>query len=292
MALMTYTLITLSLPLLQWMPLPVFVVYRIVWFLYILVWLIASLARFAPPDRDGPRWLIYITNQAYLLLVVGSGAITLLTIAYAVVYLVNKSKLQRFYPQPASSPTDVYEQDNIAWFVKICWLLYVMGGSVAIMVVIGYWGFVYDPNCVSVMTANVTINCPVADVYSVHVHLINAVLIVLDLYMSRIPYQLLHIFYPPVFSIVWVIFSLIYFAAGGTNTVDGERYIYEVLDYGNNPGLAAGLDIVLILGPVFGFIILFLLGWLRDVIYKKIHCCFRDFQGSRVDVESEELKRL
>ena len=271
-----------------------FVVYRIVWFLYILIWLIASLARFAPPERDGPRWLIYITNQAYLLLVIGTGAITILTIVYAIIYLVNKTKLQRFYPQPTSIANDVFKQDNIPWYVKICWVLYIMAGAVAIMVVVGYWGFVYDPNCVSINNANVTINCSVADVYSVHLHLINAVMIVLDLYMSRILYQLFHIFYPPIFSIVWVIFSLIYFAAGGTNTVDGEPYIYEVLDYGNNPGLAAGLAIVLIIGPLVGFIILFLLGWLRDVIYRRISCCFRDLQDGQPqeDSESQELEKV
>ena len=276
---------------------PIFVGYRIIWFLYILIWLIAQLVLYAPADQDGPRWLIWLTHQAYILLVVGTGAVTILTIGYAIVHYTAKHKLQRFHPQPDSTLQAIFSQDNIGWYMKIVWLLYIMGAAVSIVVVVGYWGFVYDYNCVPTMTANSTITCLEADVYSVHLHLINGLLIILDLYLSRVPYQLFHIFYPSIFTIIWVIFSVIYYAAGGTNTVDKQRYIYSVLDYGNYPGLAAGLAIVLIVGPAIGFIILFLLGWLRDVIYKRISCCFRDLQfrindSSGNAEDTQELKDI
>lgn len=243
--------------LLQWIPLPVFVGYRIIWFLYILVWLIASLVLSAPEDVFGARWLIYLTNLSYVLLVIGCGAVTILTISYAIVHYSARHKLQRFHSRPDSTHRAIFSQDNIAWYTKICWLLYIMGGAMSIVVVVGYWGFVFDYNCVPIMTANSTVSCLVADVYSVHLHLINGVLIVLDLYLSRIPYQLFHIFYPSIFTLLYIIFSLVYFAAGGTNPLNEERYIYSALDYGNNPGLAAGLAIVLVVGPTIGFIFLF-----------------------------------
>ena len=271
------------------MPLPVFVAYRIIWFLYILAWLIATLVNFAPPDREGPRWLIFLTNQSYILLVVSTGAITILTVGYAIIYLIDKQILQSFHPQSASTLQAIYMQDNIGWYVKICWLLYIMGAALALVVVVGYWSIVYDPNCESSTSPNSTIICLEANEYSFHLHLVNGVLIILDLYLSRVPYQLFHIFYPSVFMLGWVIFSAIYFAAGGTNPLDEGPYIYELLDYGNNPGRAVGLAIVLIVSPTAAFIVLFFLGWIRDVIYQKIPCCYRQLHNSQESSPELEL---
>lgn len=268
-----------------------FVGYRVIWFLYILAWLIATLIVQAPVGVDGARWLIWLTNQSYILLVIGTGAITILTVVYAIVHYIDKYKLQRFHSQPASTLQEIFRQDNIEWYMKICWLLYIMGASVAMVVIVGYWGFVYDPSCVPTTTANSTVNCLVADVYSVHIHLINGVLVIVDLYLSRFPYQLFHVFYPSIFTLLWVIFSVIYFAAGGTNPLDEGRYIYSVLDYGNNPGPAVGFAIVVIIGPAIAFFGLFLLGRIRDAIYTRIPCCYREFQEEISDLEtSMELK--
>ena len=272
------------------MPLPVFVGYRIVWFLYILAWLIATLIFQAPAGRDGARWLIWLTNQSYILLVLGTGAITTLTVVYTIVHYTDRQKLQRFHPQPATTLHAILRQDNIQWYMKICWFLYIVGASMAMVVVVGYWGFVFDYNCVPSMTANSTVNCLVADVYSIHLHAINGVLVILDLYLSRFPYQLFHTFYPSIFTILWVIFSAIYFAAGGTNPLDEGPYIYPVLDYGTNPGAAVGFAIVLIIGPVIAFIGLFVLAWIRDAIYSRISCCFREFHKEMSDSESQELE--
>ena len=263
------------------MPLPVFVGYRIIWFLYILAWLIAAIL--VRTDIEGVRWLIYLTNQSYILLVLGSGAITILTVGYAIAYLIDKRKLQSFYPQSATTLQVTYKQDNIPWYVKICWLLYIMGAAAAIVVVVGFWSVIYDPNCEPLMSPNSTVSCITIDVYSVHVHLINGILVILDLYLSRIPIQLLHIFYPAMFTLWWVIFSVVFFAAGGTNPFDGGPYIYEVLDYGNSPALSGGFAILIVISPFIGFILLFVLGWTRDVIYKKIPCCYRELQNDRLD---------
>lgn len=270
------------------MPLPAFVGYRIIWFIYILTWLVAALIAETPADRDGARWLIFLTNQAYIVLVVGTGPITILTVGYAIVHFVDKHKLQRFHQQSdaATTPRAVFKQDNIAWYMKICWLLYVIGATMAIIVLVGFWGFVYNPVCESPLQQNSTTVCipTVIDVYSVHFHLINAVLIILDLYFSRIPYQLFHIFYPSIYTFTFVIFSLIYFAVGGTNPDDEQPYIYEVLDYGNNTVFAAGIAVVLVIAPTAGFVFLFLLAWIRDAIYKRICIpwCYRDLQNQTI----------
>ena len=267
-----------------------FVGYRIVWFLYILAWLIATAIFQTTVDEQGARWLIYLTNQSYILLVVSTGAITIHTVVYAIVHYTNREKLQRFYPRPATTLHAIFRQDNIQWYTKICWFLYIVGASMALSVVVGFWAFEFNPNCVPSMTANSTVHCVVVNVYSIHVHAINGVLVILDLYLSRLPYQLFHAFYPAIFSVWWVIFSAIYFAAGGTNPLDEGRYVYPVLDYGNNPGPATGVAIVQIISAPIGFIALFVLAWIRDAIYSRISCCFREFQKKVSDSEPLELE--
>lgn len=62
-------------------------------------------------------------------------------------------------------------------------------------------------------------------VVDIHLHLINALVIMTDLGLSRLPYWLLHFPFPLAYLSSYIIFSGIYYAAGGTNP-DKEDYIY------------------------------------------------------------------
>ena len=176
----------------------------------------------------------------------------------------------------------VYSQDNIRWYVKLCWIVYILGASLALTVTAGNYVTEIDYSCSSedngVASGNNTTapfcnSIDTVDVYSAHVHGVNVLLVLIDLFLSRIPYQLFHFFYCLLFTVPYIILTLIYYAAGGTNEF-GDRYIYTSLNYAEPQ--SAGLAIVLILVPIPFFLVLFLLGWLRDVIYKRIGCCFRD----------------
>ena len=72
---------------------------------------------------------------------------------------------------------------------------------------------------------------------------------------------------------MYVIFSAIYFAAGGTN-VRGRPYIYSVLDYGSDPGSSTGLvlGVVLAFLPVMHFLFYLIYVaryWILYLIYGK-----------------------
>ena len=96
----------------------------------------------------------------------------------------------------------------------------------------------------------------------------------IDLFVSRIPFHFLHFFYPVSFSGSYIIFTLIYWGAGGTNH-NGRPYVYSTLDYGSDP-VSAILAIVVIVAPMVLHLVLFLVAWLRDVIYVRVGCCFCD----------------
>lgn len=276
----------------SWIPQPIFVVYRTILLLYIICWLIASGVDRSP--RQGAKWLIFITNHSLMLYIIGYAAITILTIVYTVIYYVDEKKLQRFYPKPATSRYSFYSQDNIAWYMKICWLLYLIGTTIEIMNVAGFWVVVYRPcSSDSAPAINMTTTtsmepmepCETIEVISLHVHLIFGIFILVDIFLTRVPWQFLHLFYSVSYMAFFVVFSGIYYAAGGTDHL-GNPYIYSAFDYGENPATAGGFCIILLVVPIVLYICLFLLAWLRDVIYSKIGCCFRDIRSSEHRITS------
>lgn len=99
-----------------------------------------------------------------------------------------------------------------------------------------------------------------------HLHLLNSIVILLEMALSAIPVRLLHGLYPLIFGLIYVIFSAIYWA------MDHENVLYpNVLDW-NQPGMTVivtlGLAIVIV--PLLQ---LFLFGLynLRLKIYKRIY---------------------
>ena len=103
-----------------------------------------------------------------------------------------------------------------------------------------------------------------------------------------------------IFGAVFVVFSGIYYAAGGTN-LDGDPFIYNVIDYGNNLGGAIGVSIavVFVLLPIMHvlfYLVYVARYWIIYVIYSKYtslpeHSRFKEGKQSSPEVGTE-LKEL
>lgn len=87
--------------------------------------------------------------------------------------------------------------------------------------------------------------------------------------MVRHPIYMIHLVYPIGLGVIYLVFSIVYYFAGGTD-YRGMRYIYDVLYWGN-PGraasIAAGIFVLLIFLHVFAWI----LHKLRMRLFKKIY---------------------
>ncbi len=285
---------------------------------YIFIWLILHIV--ARNDLYGSQWLIYITDLIYLLLTIATMAMTGLTIWYTIVYYTRPSMLLPYFPTLKGTPQEIYSQDNIPWFAKICWALYIVAGSMTPLVVAGYWVLVYRP-CPSMtqgamnttmssemtmatMSAETTMafdstmgtespstqglgsigNCTELDAYSLHFHGINFFLLLADVCLSRIPFQFMHFFYPLFFMGPYVIFTVIYWGAGGLNPINEMNYVYGTLDYSDG-AVPAVLAVLLIFSPIPVYWVVFLVIWLRDFISSHISCCYRDLTSSPKDSE-------
>jgi len=99
--------------------------------------------------------------------------------------------------------------------------------SLALMVTVLFWSLLYEYK--------------EAPSYSnLFVHLLQSVVVLIDQLVSRRQWRPLTAWASIPVPMVWLIFSLIYWAVGGTNN-DGDNYIYPVLKWGEAPGQAVGV---------------------------------------------------
>ena len=242
--------------------------YRILLPLYLAAWMIAHIVD--RRDSDGAHWLIFITNWGSVLFLTSS------TLAAIVVLIFNS----RFYKTKdhnkfSAENGSIRQNINIHWTLKLFWALYITSQTVTVMVCIGYWSTQYKPcngasrNSTVEGHCNQTVNgenCG-ADVLSIHVHGVNPVLAVSDIILSLVPFNILHFFYPCAFTAVYVVFSGIYYAAGGRNE-SGDPYIYSLLNYREDPARSSLAAIFLVLLPGLIYIIPLTVAIIRDRLYQ------------------------
>ena len=100
--------------------------------------------------------------------------------------------------------------------------------NVSILVTIVYWGVLYNPDNSS----------PSQLYYDLTAHTFPSILGVLDILLTPIPVRIIHMVYPVSYALTYMTFTLIYWAAGGTDS-SGNTGIYPgFLDWAD-PGMTS-----------------------------------------------------
>ncbi len=73
---------------------------------------------------------------------------------------------------------------------------------------------------------------------NISTHAVNLLYILVEFSISAISVRILHAYMIFIFGLVYSVFTVIYWQAGGTNKHD-KNYIYSVLDYNKGPTKAA-----------------------------------------------------
>uniref|UniRef100_A0A2A4JVE8 Protein rolling stone n=1 Tax=Heliothis virescens TaxID=7102 RepID=A0A2A4JVE8_HELVI len=132
------------------------------------------------------------------------------------------------------------EDSTPPMLVKCYWLFYNIAITIAFFITIFYWSLLTD-----VVEGDYAMD-PVLDVF---IHGINSVLMFCLLVTSRHPHRLMHFYIPLLFGIIYMIFSIIYYFAGGLSPF-GTNWIYPMLDW-SKPGetvlMVLGTAILIIL---------------------------------------------
>ncbi|XP_078681801.1 protein rolling stone-like [Branchiostoma floridae x Branchiostoma belcheri] len=164
------------------------------------------------------------------------------------------------------------EGGRLPWYVQVQWLLFNMSFTVAFFVLFVYNGLVIKGEF---------------SFQDVAVHILNAVVALLDIMVCGIHVRLLHVVYPMCFGLTYVVFAVIYWAADGKDA-KGNPYIYSVIDFSGDPGLAAGACVGLILLAVpLSHLFLYGLYRLRCVLVRMYE---KKLQGERE--EQAFLRRM
>ncbi|KAJ0182366.1 hypothetical protein K1T71_001735 [Dendrolimus kikuchii] len=111
---------------------------------------------------------------------------------------------------------------GLPWYVKTYWVLYNISIPVAFLITIFYWGILrkfintlkYAPD-------------PILDIM---LHAVNSAVMFIELICSAHPSRLMHIMQPLWFAGVYMLFTVIYFFAGGVDPW-GNPFIYPVVDW-------------------------------------------------------------
>lgn len=146
-------------------------------------------------------WYIYLTHWGLITILLATGFATLVS---ARCYLYG----------PIST------EFRLPWYVKTYWTLCNIAVPIAFMISLFYWTVLYEAG----------IEEELNHALDMSVHGLNSLVMLLLLMSSAHPVRLLHIYQPVLFGIVYLLFSVIYHFAGGTDQ-KGNAYIYPVVNW-------------------------------------------------------------
>ena len=259
----------LLFPLFQWRwPPIVFILYRLVTAGYVLSWLVYTAVTFPTTIRPWPVWL---TNWSYLLLtchLVLACVISVLHHGASGQHCCQRSQRaisreRRDTPRGFNSTSGILAEssdggnatdssdftvtfdnleDALPWYIKLDWFLFAIVSNISFIVTIVYFVALFP------QLMNIDAAPPLLE--DLHLHLVNSLVILLELALTAIPIRLLHVLYPFIYGLVYIIFSAVYWA------VDHKNVLYpHVLDW-NEPGQTMVVVVILafVFVPFFQFI--------------------------------------
>jgi hypothetical protein len=185
------------------------------------------------------KWFIFLTNWGFFILT----AHFLWAAGIAIHYVVTKTGNRN-------------DESAMRWFHGIGWLLFNSAVNVALLITVLFWALLYpsigknsgSDNTNSTESSHFGGSDHEEDLeVNIVMHTLNTLLSLTDIFFSGFPVRLLHAVHTMIIGSLYAIFTVIYWAAGGTNNYNGQRYIYPVLDYSKWPGRAAANVILSVL---------------------------------------------
>lgn len=232
-----------------------FLIYRLCLATYCVVIIILSITGF-DGNSDGKKWIIFLTHWGYTVITFHFVLAAIIAVLFSrgrpCCEHTRLPKLINPRQNAAVSPNQRNLQSSPKWYMKLDWVLFVLALVLAPVITMVYFIALYPQRHQSGMT-----------IPDINLHLMNSVVMALDLAVNAIPIRLLHWIYPLLFGLVYMIFSLLFWAA------DHNNIIYSVLNW-NHPVSASVMCLFLgfVLMPIL--VLIFFLGYhLRLYVHRK-----------------------
>ena len=167
----------------------------------------------------------------------------------------NDSQAPTTAVQEPSMPEET--TDFTRWYMKLSWLLFNATISFSVVVTVVYFGALYPMLAAKGYTPGVM---------DINLHAINSLMVILELLLSAFPVRLLHVVYPFIYGVTYVVFSVFFWMGDPKNNV-----VYPILDW-NEPATAGVVVVVLglVVLPLFHSMA-FGIYRLRLLVYRKVY---------------------
>lgn len=223
---------------------------------------------FIPPwaNQTYP-FMVWLTSWAFVLLNVHLFLALLLTVYHNAKrgrLLNNSTPNQAIFYHSESDYHNEYEPVEVVlvrsrprtpFLMKLSWLVFAVISNGAIIVSIVYFAALFPQ-----------MKNPSLNAVDFHLHGMNSIVILLDMIVTSYPVHLLHMIYPAIFGILYVLFSVFYWLP------DHDRVLYpKVLDW-NHPGQTM-LVVCILLFVAVPLIQLFLYAIFKLRVYMANKCC-------------------
>ncbi|KAH8248928.1 hypothetical protein KR032_004334, partial [Drosophila birchii] len=126
------------------------------------------------------------------------------------------------------------------WVIQIYWVFFWITLCIEQLVALTYWTLLYPRDRAR------TNPLYISTFYNIWTHALSAIIFTVDHLVVAQPARLLHFVYPVGFCLVYVLFTMIFYWAGGVNLM-GRPYIYPFLNYSKPKKSATLLTLLLLL---------------------------------------------
>lgn len=140
---------------------------------------------------------------------------------------------------------------------KIHWILMSIVTDSSIALSVGYFSLVHS-RAVPYFAQTVLL------------HLWVPILVMMDFMICSVPAKLLHGYASFLVAVTYAVFTYIYYLCGGLS-IYGNHYLYKILDYKEDPGLAVIALLCCVFCMLMGRVVVYLLFLLRHKIYWKYY---------------------
>ena len=138
----------------------------------------------------------------------------------------------RCHYQQLRNATQLFFVSELRWFHNFVWIFHEVAFAMALFITILFW---------LILAPTYSIEYLSDPIRSINTHLINMIIMLVDLFLCDIPFRLLHFYHASIFGAVYGLFSLILHWAGYNSA------IYPVLNWATGTGFAIGV----VFGAVF-----------------------------------------
>lgn len=227
-----------------------YMMYRVFVAVVFVAFVICHIIAFPIPEK----WIIFMTDQGVLFL-------TFHFILYASLVLARWIQERRIGVRESSS-------EGLSLIYKISWAMGSCFSNAALVITSIYWIALHR-----FVEKYGLLETPWEYFLNFFVHALNSIFCLIDIFLTDRPYRVLHFYVPIGYGLFYVIFSLIYWGAGGTGFCNEDgcvNYIYPILDWSGNPGIAVLTVVLALIVIPIGQCVWFGLYKLRLWIFTKV----------------------